>query len=90
MSKKSYTIDRRRFVAGAAGTAVIASGLGGFPHIAKAAAPIKIGVISPVTGFLGLKLARGKSRAAEVHGWLGVWAALAAGLAAFAGFVLLP
>lgn len=43
-----------------------------------------------LTGFLGLKLARGKSRAAEVHGWLGVWAALAAGLAAFAGFVLLP
>ena len=53
MSRKSYTIDRRQFVAGAAGTAVIASGLGGFPHIAKAAAPIKIGVISPVTGFLG-------------------------------------
>ena len=52
MSKKPYTIDRRQFVAGAAGTAAIATGLTGFPHIAKAAAPVKIGVISPVTGFL--------------------------------------
>lgn len=38
----------------------------------------------------GSALVRGRSRAAEVHGRLGAAALLAAGLAAVAGFVLLP
>jgi hypothetical protein len=41
-------------------------------------------------GFLGWRISRGESRAVALHGWLGLWAALAAGVATFAGFVLLP
>jgi hypothetical protein len=41
-------------------------------------------------GFVGRKLERGQSRALDAHGWLGLAATLAAGLAAVAGFVLLP
>ena len=41
-------------------------------------------------GVLGWRISRGQSRAVELHGWLGLWAALAAGVASFAGFVLLP
>ena len=41
-------------------------------------------------GFMGLRLSRGETRAVELHGRLGLLAALAVGLAAFAGFVLLP
>ncbi len=41
-------------------------------------------------GFVGLRISRGESRAVELHGRLGVLAALVAGLATFAGFVLLP
>ncbi len=47
-------ISRRKFVAGVtAGTAVVATGVAGFPAILNAqAAPVKIGLIHPVTGFL--------------------------------------
>ncbi|MDE0885608.1 MAG: hypothetical protein OSB70_08760 [Myxococcota bacterium] len=41
-------------------------------------------------GFLGWRISRGESGAVALHGWLGLWAALAAGVAVFAGFVLLP
>ena len=41
-------------------------------------------------GFVGLRLSRGESRAVELHGRLGLMGALVVGLAAFAGFVLLP
>ncbi len=55
MTKKTKTprLTRRTFVAGAAaGTAVAAAGIGGFPAIARAAKPIKMGVVHPVSGFL--------------------------------------
>ncbi len=39
---------------------------------------------------LGRRLERGRGRAVDAHGWLGVLALLAAALAAVAGFVLLP
>ena len=55
MSNKTRNrdISRRTFMAGAAaGSAALATTVVGFPRIAKAAEPIKIGVISPVTGFL--------------------------------------
>ncbi len=41
-------------------------------------------------GLVGHRLSRGETRAVELHGRLGVLAVLVAGLAAFAGFVLLP
>ena len=41
-------------------------------------------------GLLGRRLERGQSRALDAHGLLGLAATLAAGLAAIAGFVLLP
>ena len=44
--------SRRRFVATAtAASALVGTGLG-FPHIARAADPVKIGLIHPATGFL--------------------------------------
>jgi cytochrome b561 len=39
---------------------------------------------------LGRRLERGTSRLLDAHGWLGLIAMLAGGLAAIAGFVLLP
>lgn len=42
-------MNRRKFLAGASGVAVAASGIG-FPHIARAAASVKVGVLHPVTG----------------------------------------
>ncbi len=52
MAKKytNKTVSRRTFVAGAAAGAAAATF--GFPHIAKAAANVKIGLIHPATGFL--------------------------------------
>jgi branched-chain amino acid transport system substrate-binding protein len=52
MAKKTKTLNRREFVSVAAGTAVLASGVTGFPFVARAADPVKIGVVHPVTGFL--------------------------------------
>ncbi len=58
MTKKSTTttqgLDRREFVkkASAGAVAVTAAGALGFPHVARAADSIKIGVVHPVTGFL--------------------------------------
>ena len=52
MSKRIST-SRRRFVAGAAaGGAVLAAGTIGFPAVLRAAEPVKMGFIHPVTGFL--------------------------------------
>ncbi|HEY1720666.1 MAG TPA: ABC transporter substrate-binding protein [Magnetospirillaceae bacterium] len=42
--------SRRRFLATTAATGAVAASGFGFPHIAKAAAPVKIGVLHPVTG----------------------------------------
>ncbi len=50
MTKKTQKLSRRQFVA-AAGTAM-ATGALGFPAIARAASPVKLGVVHPVTGFL--------------------------------------
>ena len=53
MNKDRPTVTRREFIRRtAAGTAVLASGVGMFPHIARAADPVKIGLVHPVTGFL--------------------------------------
>ncbi len=55
MSKKvtKSGVSRRKFVAGtAAGAAALATSNLGFPHIARAADPVKIGLIHPATGFL--------------------------------------
>lgn len=41
-------------------------------------------------GWIGWRLHRGRSRAVDAHGWLGVLAFLMAALATVAGFVLLP
>jgi branched-chain amino acid transport system substrate-binding protein len=52
-TKIKRTISRRLFVQRAAtSTAMVAAGISGFPHIARAAAAVKIGVVHPVTGFL--------------------------------------
>ncbi len=48
--KTRLHLDRRQLVAGTAATAATAAL--GFPHIARAADTIKIGLIHPVTGFL--------------------------------------
>lgn len=46
-------LSRRQVLAGAAaGSAVAVTGSFGFPHIARAAGPVKIGVVHPVTGVL--------------------------------------
>jgi branched-chain amino acid transport system substrate-binding protein len=50
---KNKKIDRRQFIAGGAAIgAVAATSSFGLPHIARAAAPVKVGVVHPVTGFL--------------------------------------
>ena len=48
---KKQGLDRRQFIA-ATGSVVAASSVIGFPHIARAADPVKIGLVHPVTGFL--------------------------------------
>jgi branched-chain amino acid transport system substrate-binding protein len=51
MTKKNLT--RREFASTAAGAAVLATGVAGFPAVLRAAAkPVKIGLVHPVTGFL--------------------------------------
>lgn len=51
MPANKITTTRREFmVTAAAGTAVVA-GVTGFPHIARAADPVKIGIVHPVTGW---------------------------------------
>ncbi|MCP5367605.1 MAG: ABC transporter substrate-binding protein [Hyphomicrobiales bacterium] len=53
MTTKTRNISRRRFMqAASAGTALATAGVLGFPHVARAAGPVKIGVVHPVTGFL--------------------------------------
>ncbi|MBW2232696.1 MAG: hypothetical protein JRG92_16480 [Deltaproteobacteria bacterium] len=41
-------------------------------------------------GVMGHRILRGKSRAVDAHGWLGLLGMLVAAVAAVAGFVLLP
>lgn len=48
---RSKSLNRRRFLAGGtAGALALAAGVVGAPRIAKAAGPVKIGIIHPVTG----------------------------------------
>jgi len=49
---KKTGLSRRGFVAAAAGTAVAAASIAGFPSIVRAADGVKLGLIHPVTGFL--------------------------------------
>ena len=52
MTKNTKNTSRRDFIkTAAAGTAVVAAGITGFPHILRAAAPVKIGIVHPVTGW---------------------------------------
>jgi len=53
-NNKNKSISRRKLLstAGSAAAVVTAAGVLGTPHIAKAAAPIKMGIVHPVTGFL--------------------------------------
>jgi branched-chain amino acid transport system substrate-binding protein len=51
MSKsKRKGLDRRQFIAASASTMAVA-GVTGFPYIARAANPVKIGIVHPVTGW---------------------------------------
>lgn len=54
--KKTYSfhhLSRRQVLAGAAaGGAFVAASSLGMPHVARAADPVKLGVVHPVTGFL--------------------------------------
>jgi branched-chain amino acid transport system substrate-binding protein len=60
MSKKSFKLSRRQFVSAAAGTAALATGVGGFPAIVTAAQTVKIGLVHPVTGFLQFSGSQGR------------------------------
>ena len=52
MKNKIKNTTRRSFIQGAtAGTALAAAGISGFPHVVRAADPVKVGVIHPVTGW---------------------------------------
>ncbi len=52
MKKIINDATRRDFIRTAgAGTAVLATGIAGFPHVVRAAAPVKVGVLHPVTGW---------------------------------------
>lgn len=52
MSKKIDNQSRRQFIKTvSAGTAVAATGMAGFPLIARAASPVKVGIVHPVTGW---------------------------------------
>ena len=52
MTKVINKKTRREFIkTAAAGTAVAAAGIAGFPHIAKAASAVKVGIVHPVTGW---------------------------------------
>ncbi len=51
---------------------------------------LSAGVLLLAAGALGQRLKAGTSRSVEIHARLGLLGALAAALAAFAGFVLLP
>ncbi len=52
MSNHLNNKSRRKFIKTAgAGAAVAAAGMAGFPFIARAASPVKVGVVHPVTGW---------------------------------------
>ena len=52
MKNKIKNTTRRSFIQGAtAGTALAAAGISGFPYLVRAADPVKVGVIHPVTGW---------------------------------------
>ncbi|MGH6989024.1 MAG: ABC transporter substrate-binding protein, partial [Stellaceae bacterium] len=63
MSKKDRRLpmNRRQFLAGtAAGGLAAASGTIVMPHIARAAAPVKVGIIHPVTGAVSYSGTQGR------------------------------
>jgi len=52
MSKKIDNQSRRKFIKTVgAGTAIATAGMAGFPLIARAASPVKVGIVHPVTGW---------------------------------------
>ena len=65
MSDKTRKIilDRRRFIAGSAAGGLVATGVIGMPHIARAANPVKIGIIHPVTGGVSYSGTQGRAGA---------------------------
>lgn len=59
-----YSLSRRRFLAGTAvGGLAVASGVVAMPHVARAAAPVKVGVIHPVTGGVSYSGTQGRAGA---------------------------
>ncbi|MHA1553450.1 MAG: ABC transporter substrate-binding protein [Alphaproteobacteria bacterium] len=51
MPANKITTTRREFMVTAAVGTAAAAGIAGFPHIARAADPVKIGIVHPVTGW---------------------------------------
>ena len=61
---RNNRLNRRQFMAGtAAGGLAVAAGAIGMPHIARAATPIKIGIIHPVTGVVSYSGTQGRAGA---------------------------
>ena len=53
MKNKIKNTTRRSFIQGAtAGTALAAAGISGFPHVVRAADPVKVGAIHPANAAL--------------------------------------
>ena len=66
MTDKTRTtkVGRREFMAGtAAGGLAVATGIIGMPHVARAANPVKIGIIHPVTGVVSYSGTQGRAGA---------------------------
>jgi branched-chain amino acid transport system substrate-binding protein len=62
--KRSYSLSRRRFLAGTAvGGLAVTSGAIAMPHVARAATPVKVGIIHPVTGAVSYSGTQGRAGA---------------------------
>jgi branched-chain amino acid transport system substrate-binding protein len=59
----SRLLNRRRFLAGSAAGGLAVAGTIAAPHIARAADPVKIGVLHPVTGFVAYSGAQSRAGA---------------------------
>lgn len=61
---RGYSLSRRRFLRGTAvGGLAVASGAIAMPHVARAAAPVRVGIIHPVTGAVSYSGAQGRAGA---------------------------
>jgi branched-chain amino acid transport system substrate-binding protein len=61
---RGYSLSRRRFLGGTAvGGLAVASGAIGMPHVARAAAPVKVGIVHPVTGAVSYSGTQGRAGA---------------------------